>query len=461
VGNELEARVEREQLEGILPILRGERIWGFFALTEITIGLAIATWCFLIGGTTATFVNLRMGAAAALGGNLIAVAIVAFSATTPSYRYGVEQFLLLRSTFGHRGTFLPMGLAQFIWIAWSAVLMIMLGKVFLRITGALTPVAGSDSLITTGAACAGLALCWLVLTRGVTGVERLNRFVAPGLAVIMVAILVIIWREIGFRQMFDMRPRGASQDRWFNYVVAIELNLGAGFGWWPFLGNLARLAKTRRAAFWPSLIGLALFASLGTISGLIAGLRFGSSDPTTWMIPLAGTALGVVILVFIGLGNVTATVLTGYVACMSLKQTSAMNRWKWRTVTTVFMIPCFILLAGFAQPLYNNFGSLLSLTGLFMAPLAAVYAADYFILKRKHFDLWRLYGISDGKKTTRNPSINMSAIVAVLVGVVLSFFIFNPLSFHAAKLFRYTTASIPSAGIVAIVYLLLEKRRGS
>ena len=93
----------REAQIGILPVLPEERIWGFGDFTWVNIGLAIATWAFLIGGTLSTFVDLRTGIAAAVIGNVISVALMALATCAPSSKWGLEQYTALRSTFGANG----------------------------------------------------------------------------------------------------------------------------------------------------------------------------------------------------------------------------------------------------------------------------------------------------------------------------------------------------------------------
>ena len=74
-----------------MPVLREERIWGFWDFTAVNVGLAIATWAFLIGGTTALFVGARAGIAAIFIGNVIGVSLVALAPCIPSAKYGLEQ----------------------------------------------------------------------------------------------------------------------------------------------------------------------------------------------------------------------------------------------------------------------------------------------------------------------------------------------------------------------------------
>ena len=34
------------------------------------------------------------------------------------------------------------------------------------------------------------------------------------------------------------------EDNHLNFIIAIEVNMAAGFSWWPYIGNLARLTRT-------------------------------------------------------------------------------------------------------------------------------------------------------------------------------------------------------------------------
>ena len=67
---------EREATFGTLPVLREERVWNFADFTWVNIGLAIATWAFLVGGATALFVGAERGIAAMVIGNAIGVVLM-------------------------------------------------------------------------------------------------------------------------------------------------------------------------------------------------------------------------------------------------------------------------------------------------------------------------------------------------------------------------------------------------
>ncbi|MGW0469021.1 hypothetical protein ACWDX6_27750 [Streptomyces sp. NPDC003027] len=86
-----------------LPVLRHERIWGFWQFTSVNVGLATATWAFLAGGTIALFAGVKTALVATVIGNLVGVVLVALSTCLPSAKHGTEQYTLLRTVFGLSG----------------------------------------------------------------------------------------------------------------------------------------------------------------------------------------------------------------------------------------------------------------------------------------------------------------------------------------------------------------------
>ena len=453
----IEEEIARESWNEVLPILPHERIWGFLDYTRITIGLAIATWVFLIGGICAQFVDLKTGTAAILAGNSVGVLLASLSTAIASNKYGIEQFTLLRSVFGYRGTLFPLTLSEIIWVGWTAILMAMLGNVALNILRAVMEVPNAVEIwITTSVALLGLIFCWFVLRRGAKSIRELSRFVAPGLGIMMILMVVTILRELSVGELLALEPLDQTRDRWEGFIIAFELNLGAGFGWWCFVGNLARLSKTRRSAFWPNMIGLNLFAVIASVVGLVAGLHFGTSDPTLWMVPLAGAGLGVTMLLFIAFGNITATVSTVYVACVALRQRTLFQHMRWMQLVTIFTVPCAILTL-FSGWVYSHFGTLLAITGTLMSPLAGIWIVDFFVLRRQRIDVREIFGTSPSNAYAFWRGVNLLAIASVGLGVGTYFLLFDPFTFANGRAFQSLSASVPAMLVTMCAYYLLAR----
>ena len=458
VGSELAAR---EAQIGILPVLPEERIWGFGDFTWVNIGLAIATWAFLIGGTLSTFVDLRTGIAAAVIGNVISVALMALATCAPSGKWGLEQYTALRSVFGANGV----RIVVLVWlvaieVGWAAVLSIMFGR---STTHVVNAVAGTDfgpeALSVTLFAAAAIVACWLVLSRGPISIKWVNRVVAPGLFVVQLLMVCLLLGEHDWATLAAITPEGASGDRDLDFMLAVEINMAAGFSWWPVLGSLARMTKTRRASFWPNMIGLCGAAVIGETVGLMAGLALGEADPTVWMIPLGGIFLGALALLWIALANVTSAVSIAYSTCLALKQvaTGPLRAVSWPALTAgFFLIPLVLTL--WPGAVYDNFQQFLIWSGVAFAPLSAVYLVDYFVLRRQVIDLHALY--DDGPRASYRffAGFNPAALIAIALGSTLYVLMLNPATFEQTLPgFRWLTASLPAFAVAGVVHYALTR----
>ena len=290
-----EGHPEQEAAFSTLPVLREERIWSFWEFTWVNVGLAIATWAFLIGGTTALFVGAKAGIAAIFIGNVISVALVALAACIPSAKYGLEQYTALRSVFGSNGTrLIVFALLPLLAMGWNAILAVMLGRAAVNVANtAFSTDLGPESLLVIFFALASLVLSWVLLVKGPVSIGWFNKIVAPGLAVLTVFMVVLVFIGNSWGELLAAEPIGPLGDRTLDFMLAIEINLAAGFSWWYLMGNLARLTRTQRVALWPNMIGLYAAAVVAEVVGLLTALALESDDPTVWMVPLGGTALGV------------------------------------------------------------------------------------------------------------------------------------------------------------------------
>ena len=310
---------------GDAPLLPSERLWGFWEFTYANSALAIATWAFLIGGAIGLFVGPKEGIAAIVIGNIIGVVITALATCVATGRYGIEQFVFLRSMFGANGSRLVYVLAVvFLTLGWLAVLGLMFGH---SIDGLQTLMSGGDpSTPATGgkviiAACGAILLTWFIVAKGPTSIKFFNMIVAPALLVLMVVMMALILSERSFAELMALPALAPPFDNHTaNFIIAVEVNIAAGMSWWPYLGNLARLTRSERVATWPNLIGIFGAAVLGEIVGLLAAVALGNSDPTIWMAQIGGVFVGVVALVFVAFANITSMANILYTSLIGLRQ---------------------------------------------------------------------------------------------------------------------------------------------
>lgn len=440
----------------LLPFLPKERTWGTFDFSMVNIGLAIATWSFLIGGNLSLFVGLKMGIFATLAGNTISVLLVGLANAIPSGRYGIDQYVFLRSIFGLKGTKIPVIIMVIVEFGWVATLAVMFGKASSNVYQALTNSNTISHFVITGFALFALLICWLIVSKGSSSISKLNAIVGPLLILMLIFLFFTLWKQYSIGEMFAMNPVGPFSSDLHNYMVAFELGLGSGFSWWPIMGGLTRLTKNDRVALWPNMIGVNIIAVFGTMMGLIAGLAVGDSDPTKWMIPIGGTVLGVIALIFIAFANITSMTSLIYSTNLALQQISFLRRMKWQNLILSFLAVTAVL-TFFPNQIYGNFSAFLAACGTVFGPLTAVMFVDYYILRRQQLDLKGIYFNSGKKSYYFYGGYNYSAIVSVAVATIVYFLLLNPISLEGTSLFDGISATLPVMVITGVLHYVITR----
>ena len=458
-SREQEFRLGAER--GDTPLLPSERVWGFWGFAYANSALAVATWVFLIGGATALFVGPLQGIAAIIIGNIIGVVLAASSTCLPCGKYGVEQFTFLRSMFGLNGSRLVYFLSVVVLtMGWLAVLGLMCGRALdnLQTLVHQAQPSGDGWLVTAGALLA-IVLAALVAMRGPDMIRRLSAVIAPSLILIMLALMYFISRRYSLDQLLAMPPlQPPFENPHVNFMVAVEINIAAGFSWWPYIGNLSRLCSNQRTAFWPNLVGIFGAASLGESVSLFAATTLGSSDPTAWMRLAGGMGFGIIALSFLALANLTGMVNILYTAVIGLRQLAGerLRSMGWGVLISLFcIIPVVIvvLLPG----IYDGFFIFLVWTSALNSALAGIGIADYFFLRKQRLNLRQLYAKPSVSPLRYCKGFNPIALVALVAGFAIYVVVFNPQTLAHTDFFTFATASLPSCLLAGLVHYGLTR----
>lgn len=458
-SREQEFRLAAER--GDTPLLPGERVWGFWGYAYANSALAVATWVFLIGGATALFVGPLQGIAAIIIGNIIGVVLAASSTCLPCGKYGVEQFTFLRSMFGLNGSRLVYILSVVILtMGWLAVLGLMCGRALDNLETLVqhSQPDSNDWLVTAGALLA-IVLAALVAMRGPDMIRRLSAVIAPSLILIMLALMYFISRRYSFDELLAMPPlQPPFENPHVNFMIAVEINIAAGFSWWPYIGNLSRLCSNQRTAFWPNLVGIFGAASLGESVSLFAATTLGSSDPTAWMRLAGGMTFGVIALSFLALANLTGMVNILYTAVIGLRQLAGerLRSLGWGMLIGLFcIIPVVIVVC--LPGIYDGFFIFLVWTSALNSALAGIGIADYFFLRKQRLNLRHLYAEQSGSPLRFCKGFNPIALLALLAGFAIYVVVFNPQTLAHTDFFTFATASLPSCLLAGLVHYGLTR----
>ncbi|MBK1870959.1 purine-cytosine permease family protein [Aestuariivirga sp. YIM B02566] len=470
------ASVETDEFQlaaerGDAPLLPSERLWGFWEFTYANSALAIATWAFLIGGAVGLFVGPKEGIAAIVIGNIIGVVLTALATCVATGRYGIEQFVFLRSMFGANGSRVVYFLAVvFLTMGWLAVLGLMFGRSIEGLKGlaagaAATPQSGSGLSVLV-AAVGAILLTWFIVAKGPTSIKFFNMVVAPALLALMVVMMVLILSKHSFADLMAMKALDPPfEDNTVNFIIAIEVNIAAGMSWWPYVGNLARLTKTERTAMWPNLIGIFGAAALGETVGLLAAVALGNSDPTIWMAQIGGITIGIIALAFVAFANITSMTNILYTSVIGLRQvgTGSLRAMRWEVLALLFcLVPLFLVL--FMPGIYDGFFKFLVWTSALNSALTGIGIADFFLLRKQRLNLRALFASPHDPAYRFWQGFNPAGLIALAVGFIVYVWVFNPQTLSHAPVFVYLTASIPSCVAAGLVHVLLTwawvRRRG-
>lgn len=465
------AAIESEQEEaarnraaaerGDAPLLPSERLWGFWEFTYANSALAIATWAFLIGGAIGLFVGPKEGIAAIVIGNIVGVVLTALATTPLSGRYGIEQFVALRSQFGYNGSRVVYVLAVVVLtMGWLAVLAMMFGR---SIDG-LTALSAGEAANPTGikmivAAVGAILVTWFIVAKGPTSIKFFNMVVSPALVILMIVMLYLILQNRSFAELLEMPALAPPfEDDTLNFIIAVEVNLAAGFSWWPYIGNLARLTKNERTAFWPNILGIFGAAALGEIVGLLAAVALGESDPTIWMTKIAGPMIGIIALLFVAFANMTSMANILYTSIVGLRQVgmASVRAISWGAILFLFcLIPLGLVI--FYPQMYDGFFIFLVWTSALNSALAGIGIADYFFLRGQKLDMRSLHGPQENGPYRFWAGFNPIGLAALAIGFIVYVMIFNPQTLASIPAFKYLTASVPSCLAAGVVHYVLTR----
>lgn len=446
---------------GDTPLLPNERAWGFWGYAYANSALAVATWVFLIGGATALFVGPLQGVAAIVIGNILGVVLASASTCLPCGKYGVEQFTYLRGMFGLNGSRLVYFLSVVVLtMGWLAVLGLMCGRALDNLETLVQHAQpdGDGWLVTAGALLA-IVLAALVAIRGPDMIRLLSALIAPSLILIMLALMYFILRSHSLAELLAMPPlQPPFENPHVNFMIAVEINIAAGFSWWPYIGNLSRLCSNQRTAFWPNLVGIFGAAVLGESVSLFAATTLGSSDPTAWMRVAGGMAFGVIALGFLALANLTGMVNILYTAVIGLRQLAGerLRSLGWAVLIGLFCIipvAIVVLLPG----IYDGFFIFLVWTSALNSALAGIGIADYFFLRRQRVNLRHLYAEQSASPLRFCKGFNPIALLALVAGFAIYVVVFNPQTLAHTTFFTFATASLPSCLLAGLVHYGLTR----
>lgn len=360
-------------------------------------GLQIVSPTWVLGALATTAFGLDLAGAftAILLGSILGGA--ALAAANVMGRVGVPGMFLARYALGMRGNAVLAVLGFVSGIGWFAANTVLVVRGTDAVLAALG-VARSDALDVLVVAVVTLPTLYLAVGRFTT-VQRFQRWLVPPLVVALVPLTIFVLRDAPWSQA----PTGPALGGAFNYGTMWLTTLGivavGQVATWSSHGtDMARFAHFRtprdtRTVFLVVLLCCVVVNTWVEMLGAIFGTTSPDGDPAVQMAQ-ASPILALVALFLFIVGLLTtnfANVIDSSLAAKAVWRQG--SRLAWASAITVVgtIAAAYSLLFTDVVSAFHTF--LVALI-IWEAPWLGVLLADYFVVRKGHYKLDDLYGLS-------------------------------------------------------------------
>ncbi len=450
--------------EDLAPSSVSQRTWTTYNITALWIGMAIC-----IPSLSLAAALIGMGVSPWLAvinvalGNLIVLIPIQLNSHAGT-KYGIPFPVFSRLTFGGVGAHIPALLRAFVACGWTAVQAWVGGGAVAAILGCFIPsFRDKDWVISIfGNPCqVGQLIGFLIFMvfigwvayKGSEGIKLVQNIGGPLLIVVMLCLF--IWSVMtanaagfGFGEVMSQGNDGALIEQfggfWYIYLAGLTGNIA----FWATIAlnipDFSRYARSQKDQFRGQLYGMPLpmflCAYIGAFFAMSTKLSMGTAmfDPTNVFYYVDNKIAVVICAIGVAAATITTCVAANVVAPANGFSNLAPTKITYRMgvvatcVIAVLAQPWWIYGSGAAYVFtwLNNYGTIL-------APVAAIFIADYYFIKQKRVDVAGLYAGPSGRYWYKG-GWNVAAIIAWVAAFII------PLLGNTVMLYDPSTGVGPS-----------------
>jgi len=439
-----------EATKSRLVALPGERTLGMRDMIMIQISFSVATSMVSTGADIGFSAPFWPAMIISVFGTTFPLLYHAFLGKMVT-RWGVDQSILARATWGPVGTIILLPFFLFLmYIIWTSIPVVMFGRTvnqafsFLGVTG-----FWADARL-----WGVLAFCCsaLILWKSAAVLFWFFRFVTPTIVLVLILLTVRTVVVYGWDNLVHIIPEGFDPNPDMSYMIGSEVAIGLGFSWVFCFSIYGRLAKREKVGYFGSLIGWGPAWGILSAPAILAALAAGVTDPVYLLEGANGVWVGMY-LVFLFGANIFSAVCTMYIVSLSARVLVPKLPWSWAV-----LINALVIILVFWTAAYDQFNKFITLVGATFGPLGGIMVVDY-MLKRYRVNLRELYTPKKGSAYWYWWGINPYAFIAFAVGAGFDIWMYNPFTLAVAQpeVFKIAGAAIPSTLLASLVYLVLSR----
>ena len=357
---------------------------GFLSMLVVMLGFAFFSASMIAGGNIGTSLNMGDFLKAVILGNILLCIYTGLLACIAGDT-GLSTHLLARYSFGEKGSYLLSGLVSITQVGWFGVGVAMFAIPVSKVTGInLWTLIIVSGLLMTATAYFGMKSLTILSMIAVPAIAILGS-VSAGKAIGDVG---------GISGLLAIKPSGT-----MTMSAALAAVVGTFISGGTLTPDFTRFSKDRKTAMSTTVIAFLVGNSLMLAFGAIGAMVTGQSDISEVMFT-QGLIIPAIIILGLNIWTTNDNALYG----SGLGFANITKQPKSRMVIINGVVGTFL-----SMILYNNFMTWLNILNSFIPATGAVIIADYFIInKGKYTDF----------KTTKFKSVNISAIIAWVAGVI-------------------------------------------
>jgi NCS1 family nucleobase:cation symporter-1 len=403
------------------PTSVGQRTWTTYHIASLWVGLSVCIPTYMLAaGLVDGGMNWWQALLTIMLGNVIVLVpmiLIAHAGT----RFGIPFPVLARASFGVVGSNVPALLRGLVACGWFGIQTWIGGQAIYTMLKVAIP-----DWEPPFAMALGFLVFWLwnmyIVVRGSESIRFLEAWAAPFLIAAGLALLFWAMGRAGGLGAILARPsRFETTGQFLRFFVP---SLTAMVGFWATLAlnipDLSRFARDQKAQVWGQMLGLpttmTLFAFIGVAVTSASAIIFGETiwDPVVLLSKLDSP----LVILFSLFALLVATLTTNVAANVVAPANGFANLWPRHVdFARGGVLTGIIGIAIMPWKLLSDYGTYIFgwLIGYsaFLGPIAGIFIADYWVVRRARLSLADLYR-ADGLYGRWNPR----ALVALGAGVV-------------------------------------------
>ena len=420
--------------EDLAPVAAAGRTWSMWSIAALWVGMAICITTYTLASSLIEQgMNWKQAVFTIFLGNLIVLIPMMLNAH-PGTAYGIPFPVLIRASFGTRGSNIPALMRALVACGWFGI-QTWIGGAAIYAMAAI--IFGFDPAAKTALPVIGISAgefaCFLlfwainifVIVRGMDSIKWLEIFAAPFL--ILTGLGLLAWAVTaakGWGPIFAQPSKFHSLGEFWPVFAA---GLTAMVGYWATLSlnipDFSRFAKTQRDQIAGQALGLPLsmtfYAFIGVAVTSATVVVFGKAiwDPVQLMQRFHSPILAVLALITLAIATLSTNIAANVVSPandfsnFAPRLISFKNGGVLTGIVGILMFPWKL----YADPSGYIFTWLIGYSAL-LGPIGGIMIADYFVYRRRQLDVPALYQLHGRYRYTGG--FSLVAIAALVLAVL-------------------------------------------